>query len=689
MAAAGGATTKMSWRLQEFEAHAGRVCCVALGKSTGRLLASGGEDCRVNIWSVSKANCIMSLCGHRKAVECVHFNVSEEQLVTGSQSGSIRVWDLEAAKMLRTLTGHKSNITSFGFHPFGDFLASGSTDTNIKMWDVRRKGPIYRYKGHTAAVRSLAFSPDGKWLASAGDDCTVKLWDLKQAKTITEFTAHTSAVNAIQFHPNEYLLASGGADRWVRLWDLEKFCQVGALQDTGAIRCVLFSADGGCLFSGHADVLGVCAWEPDRWLDAVTVGWGRVCDLTLCNRQLIGASHQLSGVATHVVDLKRVKTSATASDHDAAAVVPGRAATQSPSADPKAGALRRSYERPAAACPPSQGLKQSAEAERRSPEGERRSPSEDEADEKVSSAEIHNAQDYREIFQPRNAISRTPPRMSEPFPAPPEDERPLNNAPLFPEQRPGSPSALPTPVQRVEPTVVACVKRPAPSAVGQVFPTSEQAPVPPQIFPIGRNEPTGLNVADFLSGRRCGILNENEVLNHIHNGHATMCVMLSNRRKNLQSVRDVWARQGIKSALDAAVSMNDLSIVVDVLNIINLQPSLWKLDVCATSLPQIDKLLQSKYESYLQCGCTSLKIIMKYFWPLIWETLRAGPSSVGVDVTREERQQKCRVCCKRLQNINNVVKSKAAQVGRHGCAFGELRMLMAPLDQQPSPNYYM
>uniref|UniRef100_A0A3Q2XWI1 Katanin p80 WD40 repeat-containing subunit B1 n=1 Tax=Hippocampus comes TaxID=109280 RepID=A0A3Q2XWI1_HIPCM len=583
MAAAAG-TTKISWRLQEFEAHAGRVCCASLGKGTGRLLASAGEDCKVNIWSVSKANCIMSLRGHRTAVECVHFSASEEQLATGSQSGAILVWDLEAAKMLRTLPGHKSSITSFAFHPFGDFLVSGSTDTNIKMWDVRRKGPIYRYKGHAAAVRSLAFSPDGKWLASAGDDSTVKLWDLKQAKTLAEFTAHTAAVGAVQFHPNEYLLASGGADRWLRLWDLEKFCQVGALQDTGAIRCLTFSADGGCLFSGRADVLGVCAWEPERWLDTVTVGWGRVADLALCNQQLIGASHQLSGVSTYVVDLKRVKRSSAFET-----------------------ALRR---RP----------------KRRSPEGERRSPSEDEADEKVSSAEIHNAQDYREIFRPRNAICT---------------HRSLRR-------------------RRALVTDADC------------FPP----PPPPQIFPVDRNEPTGLDLARFLSVR----LPEDDVLTHIQNGHATMRVMLSNRRKNLQTVRDAWARHGIKSALDAAVAMNDLSIVVDVVNIINMQPSLWTLDVCATSLPHIDTLLQSKYESYMQCGCASLKIIMKYFWPLIWETLRAGPS-VGVDVTREERQQKCRVCHKHLQNINNAVKSKAAQAGRHGSAFGELRMLMAQLDQ--------
>lgn len=43
----------------EFEAHSSSVSCSALGKSSGRLLATGGEDCRVNLWAVSKANCIM------------------------------------------------------------------------------------------------------------------------------------------------------------------------------------------------------------------------------------------------------------------------------------------------------------------------------------------------------------------------------------------------------------------------------------------------------------------------------------------------------------------------------------------------------------------------------------------------------------------------------------------------------
>uniref|UniRef100_A0A8C6TMD8 Katanin p80 WD40 repeat-containing subunit B1 n=1 Tax=Neogobius melanostomus TaxID=47308 RepID=A0A8C6TMD8_9GOBI len=622
MAAAG--STKISWRLQEFEAHTSSVSCLSLGKSSGRLLATGGEDCRVNIWAVSKANCIMSLTGSKSPVQCLQLNASEEQVVAGSQSGSIKIWDLEAAKILRTLMGHKANITSLGCHPLSaNFLASSSMDTNIKLWDVRRKGYIFRYQGHTDAVRSLAFSPDGKWLASASDDCTVKLWDLSQGKAITEFKSHSGAVNIVQFHPNEYLLASGSADRTIKLWDLEKFTMVGSLEgDTSAVRCVFFSADGSCLYSGSSDSLRVFGWEPDRCFDMVSVGWGKVSDLSICNQQLIGASHHLSTVSTFVVDLHKVKQTGGAVIQD---ILRDDQPLTAPS-EAKGAALRRSYERPTTTCT-AQRVKQGAEGDRHSPEGERRSASEDEGDERVSSAEIHNADDYKEIFQPKKAISRTPPKFHEPFPAPLEDGKSKQ--------------------------------------IKVVFLTTK----------------TGLSKSCFQpsASSRPGALSEEEALSQIKKGHDTMCVMLSSRHKNLETVRSVWARDDIKRALDTAVSMNDLAIVVDILNIINLQPLLWKLDLCTTVLPQIDKLLQSKYESYMQTGCTSLRLIMRHFWSLISDTLKATPS-VGVDITREERHHKCRVCCKQLKNLSNIVKNKSSAVGRHGSAFKELQLLMAPLD---------
>lgn len=48
---------------EEITAHSSNVSSLVLGKSSGRLLATGGDDCRVNIWSVNKPNCIMVRTG--------------------------------------------------------------------------------------------------------------------------------------------------------------------------------------------------------------------------------------------------------------------------------------------------------------------------------------------------------------------------------------------------------------------------------------------------------------------------------------------------------------------------------------------------------------------------------------------------------------------------------------------------
>ncbi|KAM4614153.1 katanin p80 WD40 repeat-containing subunit B1 [Discoglossus pictus] len=656
MAASGA--TKTAWKLQEIVAHASSVSAIVVGKTSGRLMATGGEDCRVNLWSVHKPNCIMSLTGHTSPVESVCFNSSEELVVAGSQSGSLRVWDMEAAKILRTLMGHKANVCSLDFHPYGEFVASGSMDTNIKLWDVRRKGCVFRYKGHTQAIRCLRFSPDGKWLASSSDDHSVKLWDLTAGKLMSEFAEHTGPVNIVEFHPNEYLLASGSTDRTVRFWDLEKFQLVGCTEaESVPVRSILFSGDGGCLFCGSRDTLRVYGWEPEHCFDTVPVGWGKVSDLAICNNQLIGVSITQSNVSSYVVDLSRVKMTGSAQQGPTSQAIPINQTT------PTGSSLRRIYERPSTTCS----------------KPKRVSPSSDD-EEKESRAEIQNPEQYKEIFQPRSAISRTPPRNSEPFPAPPEDETvvvekeavmappdvvtPAPNAKKNPEQLPRPPLAASTPIVHPDP--------PAPCA-----PQSN-----PPVISATRNEPIGLKAADFLpavKGSSPTEVVDEEAVSQIRKGHDTMCMVLTSRMRNLDTVRAVWSTGDIKTSLDSAVAINDLSVVVDLLNIINQKASLWKLDLCTAVLPQIEKLLQSKYESYVQTGCLSLKLILQRFLPIITDTL-AAPPSVGVDISREERLSKCKACYKQLRILSQMVKSRASQSGRHGSAFQELHLLMAGLE---------
>jgi WD40 repeat protein len=43
----------------EFVAHNATVTCLSIGPKTGRLLATASEDRKVNLWPISKSNCLV------------------------------------------------------------------------------------------------------------------------------------------------------------------------------------------------------------------------------------------------------------------------------------------------------------------------------------------------------------------------------------------------------------------------------------------------------------------------------------------------------------------------------------------------------------------------------------------------------------------------------------------------------
>ncbi|KYM94142.1 Katanin p80 WD40-containing subunit B1, partial [Cyphomyrmex costatus] len=392
---------------EEFVAHTPNVNCLALGHKSGRVLVTGGDDKKVNLWAVGKQNCIMSsrlntmicrtnlnlylflLSGHTTPIECVRFGQTEDLVCAGSQTGALKIWDLEHAKLARTLTGHKSGIRCMDFHPYGELLASGSLDTAIKLWDIRRKGCIFTYKGHNRTVNSLKFSPDGQWIASAGEEGMVKLWDLKAGRQLREFSEHRGPATTVEFHPHEFLLASGSADRTVHFWDLESFQLVSSTEQShsSAIRCLYFSQGGECLFAGSHDVLKVYGWEPGRTLDTIPTNWGKVQDIAIAQNQLIGASLHTANVVLYICDLKKI------------APLGGISAVSSPFSH--GNSLRKSFskERPISLKKHTLDVRTIEEADKSGTDPE----------DEVTYADIPNVTDYRDVFQPSRALSRTPP----------------------------------------------------------------------------------------------------------------------------------------------------------------------------------------------------------------------------------------------------------------------------------------
>ncbi|XP_047320142.1 katanin p80 WD40 repeat-containing subunit B1 homolog KTN80.4-like isoform X2 [Impatiens glandulifera] len=301
-------TTQRAYKLQEFVAHSSSVNCLKIGRKSSRVLVTGGEDHKVNLWAIGKPNAILSLSGHSSGIDSVSFDSSEVLVAAGAASGTVKLWDLEEAKIVRTLTGHRSNCISLDFHPFGEFFASGSLDTNLKIWDIRRKGCIHTYKGHTRGVSAIRFTPDGRWVVSGGEDNSVKLWDLTAGKLLHDFKSHEGQIQSIDFHPHEFLLATGSADRTVKFWDLETFELIGSAgPETTGVRCMAFNPDGRTLLCGLHESLKVFSWEPIRSHDSVDVGWSKLYDLNIHEGKLLGCSFNQSFVGVWVVDISRIE----------------------------------------------------------------------------------------------------------------------------------------------------------------------------------------------------------------------------------------------------------------------------------------------------------------------------------------------------------------------------------------------
>ncbi|XP_062570509.1 katanin p80 WD40 repeat-containing subunit B1-like isoform X3 [Saccostrea cucullata] len=676
--------TKRSWKLQEYVAHGNNVNCVALSRKSGRVIVTGGEDRKVNLWIVGKPNCLMSLCGHTTPVESVRFGHEEEMVVAGSMSGALKVWDLEQAKIMRTLTGHTSSIKSLDFHPYGDYCTSGSLDCNVKLWDIRKKGCIYTYRGHKNGVNCVRFSPDGKWIASAGEDSVVKIWDITAGKILTDLTYHQGPVNIVEFHPNELLLASGSSDKTVKFWDLENFNMVSTTDgDSTPIRNILFHPDGTCLFSGTKDLLKVYSWEPSKCYDSIPVNWGEVADMALGQNQLIGASFSQTNVSTFVVDLKRVQPF-------------GGIPHQEIGSNLSSSRNKFITERP-----PTQSSRQASV-----PKEDIEEPTQDREEQDNDSFEIANPEDYREIFRPKSRLEHSPSRHVEPFQPPPDDgmfqtkrnvSSPRNVNRQLSSERKRSAERKSNHLRKSQSSKSVSddgdmepVRQPAPTKTSKVTPKSTNKP---SVKPVSKPSPrqpeedkSGISPEDFLpkaggdlgfGGQR--VPSEGEAMSTLSSGHDAMAKVLAHRSKNLQIVRAMWTSGNTKAAVDSAISMKDPSVIVDLLNVLNLKSGLWSLDLCSCLLPQVQDLMDSKYDSYVTAACEALKIMLKNFGPVIKSNLTAPPSQ-GVDISREERYRKCRQCYENLSMIRTSISKRMGAPGKIGQLLREIQILMASMD---------
>ncbi|XWX01795.1 hypothetical protein V2A60_009824 [Cordyceps javanica] len=210
-------------------AHNGGVRSLAFSKE-GNVLASGGGDDVVCLWDVSSGELVDEI-----AVEGVVYSTAwspDGKLLAASSGSDITVWDAGTKAVLRRFGadehGHSDLVASLVFSPCGKKLISGGFDNLIKVWSLEGDEPrewalSLQLEGQEGLICSLAVTPDGEWLLSGSKARNLMFWNLQDGHAQVLLSAFKNTVTGIDVSLQDGLIATSCADGIIRLWSYEKY----------------------------------------------------------------------------------------------------------------------------------------------------------------------------------------------------------------------------------------------------------------------------------------------------------------------------------------------------------------------------------------------------------------------------------------------------------------------------------
>jgi WD40 repeat protein/energy-coupling factor transporter ATP-binding protein EcfA2 len=179
-----------------------------------RLLAAAvSGDQTIEIWRVADGQLVKSI-PQGTQVNSVSFSPNGQMVAAGGEDGKVKLWSLDG-NLLKVFT-HGELVYDVAFNS-DTILASGGKNKEVKLWRIADDKPM-KPLSYGDTIYGIAFSYDRQLIAAGGDDKTIKIWRITDSQKVASLF-NGNPVNSISFSPDNQTIASSD-EKLIRLWHI-------------------------------------------------------------------------------------------------------------------------------------------------------------------------------------------------------------------------------------------------------------------------------------------------------------------------------------------------------------------------------------------------------------------------------------------------------------------------------------